>query len=56
MRRCGWSVWSFEKCESVIVVCEYKGSVVDVYGGEKRRVSVVCEEEREEERGESGGL
>ena len=46
----------FESCESVIVVCEYKRSVVDVYGGEKRRVSVVGEEEREEERGESGGL
>ena len=28
----------FESCESVIVVCEYKRCVVDVYGGEKRRV------------------
>jgi hypothetical protein len=42
--------------ESVIVVCGYNGSEVDVYGGEKRRVSVVGEEEREEERNKSGGL
>jgi hypothetical protein len=31
----------FESGESVIVVCEYKGSVVDVYGINKKRVSVV---------------
>ena len=33
----------FESCESVIVVCEYKGSVVDVYGINKWRVSMVRE-------------
>ena len=33
----------FEGCESVIVVCEYKGSVVDVYGINEKRVSVVME-------------
>ena len=33
----------FESCESVVVVCEYKGRVVDDYGINKRRVSVVKE-------------
>ena len=33
----------FESCESVIVVCEYKGNVVDVYGINKWRVSMVRE-------------
>jgi hypothetical protein len=33
----------FESCESVIVVCEYKRSIVDVYGKNKKRVSVVKE-------------
>ena len=41
---------TLESCGSVMVVCEYNGSEVNVYGGEKRRVSVVGEEEREEER------
>jgi hypothetical protein len=33
----------FESCESVIMVCEYNGSVVNVYGINKKRVSVVME-------------
>ena len=32
--------------ESVIVNCEYKGSVVDDYGINKKRVSVIVEGER----------
>ena len=32
-----------KSCGSVIVVCEYKGSVVDVYRINKKRVSVVME-------------
>ena len=46
MRRCSWSVWSFEKCESVIVVCENKGSVVDVYEDELKEDKCGCGEER----------
>jgi hypothetical protein len=37
---CGSVINMYEvlkSCGSVIVVCEYNGSEVDVYGGEKRR-------------------
>ena len=39
------SVWSFGRCSSVIVVCEYNRSVVDVYGVLEscKCVIVVCE-------------
>ena len=33
----------FESCESVIVVCEYKGNIVDVYGINNWKMSMVRE-------------
>ena len=36
-----------------VVVCEYNGSVVDVYEDELKEGECRCGEEREEERGES---
>ena len=42
-----------KNCGSVIVFYEYNGSVVDVYGDEKKIDECGCVEEREEVRGES---
>jgi hypothetical protein len=45
-----------KNCGSVIVDCEYNGSVVDVYRDKIKEGECGFGEEREEERGESGGL
>jgi hypothetical protein len=39
-----------------VVVCEYYGSVVNVYGDERKEYECGCGEEREEERDGSSGL
>ena len=36
-----------------VVVCEYNGNVVDVYGEKGKKCECGCGEEREEERNES---
>jgi hypothetical protein len=45
MWKCSRCVWSFEELWNVIVICEYNGDVVDMYGDgfNQRKESVVVE-------------